>query len=227
MKKILMLLIILALTLFGPAIVQATPCPASTNLGFLLGLGPDGCDQQDITYANFTYSLGSGDAAHVTATPVFQVLPGTDIHGWVFAHEGSWMSDVTLNYTITTNTPGPLMITSKDQINTGKIPNNTVMTDTQTLPDMTIVTMVTNGNTTGNETTQTSYSGVTSITTSSTTSNIGSAGNILVSYEQDFFQQVPTIYESLTAIPEPSTMLLVGSGLIGLVGYGRKKFFKK
>jgi hypothetical protein len=33
--------------------------------------------------------------------------------------------------------------------------------------------------------------------------------------------------EYTTPIPEPSTMLLLGSGLIGLVGYGRKKFLKK
>lgn len=31
----------------------------------------------------------------------------------------------------------------------------------------------------------------------------------------------------LNPIPEPTTMLLVGSGLIGLAGYARKKFFKK
>jgi len=33
--------------------------------------------------------------------------------------------------------------------------------------------------------------------------------------------------QTITAVPVPAAAWLLGSGLIGLVGYGRKKLFKK
>jgi acetate kinase len=40
------------------------------------------------------------------------------------------------------------------------------------------------------------------------------------------YQIVQLEYSSGAEVPEPATMLLLGSGLLGLVGYGRKKFKK-
>ncbi len=43
----------------------------------------------------------------------------------------------------------------------------------------------------------------------------------------DFYVMDDVTYATVATVPEPSTMLVLASGLIGLVGYGRKKFFKK
>jgi len=34
-------------------------------------------------------------------------------------------------------------------------------------------------------------------------------------------------FDGISSVPEPTTLLLIGTGLIGLAGFGRKKFFKK
>ena len=38
---------------------------------------------------------------------------------------------------------------------------------------------------------------------------------------------VTNVYHNNPMVPEPTTLMLLGSGLIGLVGLGRKKFFRK
>jgi PEP-CTERM motif len=43
----------------------------------------------------------------------------------------------------------------------------------------------------------------------------------------DYYKFVFSPNIPIAAVPEPSTMLLTGSGLIALAGYGRKKIFKK
>lgn len=57
---------------------------------------------------------------------------------------------------------------------------------------------------------------------------IGIAFNVPLDFSSSFAAMAnTTLYPEPVATPEPSTILLLGSGLLGLVGYNRKRFSKK
>jgi len=210
-----------------PTNAQAAPCPMDTNIAFLVGLGATGCTSQDKLYNNFSYSGAAADpATAILAHLIFQSSAAQDIHGWSFINSNgitnSWTSGFSLGFTIAISSPNPLnfqIVGSKDQIDSGFTGafNGTVMTDTQSAP---AGLLVTNGTSTAAETLQKNYAGVTSITTSSVATI--PAGSQLIKYDQVFAETTG----ATPGVPEPATLLLLGSGLAGLAGW-RKWLAKK
>jgi len=204
-------------------VMPAAPiaCPTgAVPLATLVALpttGADaGCQSQDKIFSDFVYTplTGGTVASAITAVLVFeQPGSGTDIHGWDFTPTtGSWTTGFTLSFTISVapGFPDVSIFASKDQIDSGLVPNGLVMSDIQTG----VGTLVTNGTSTALETEQVMYSGVQSITTTST-ADIPS-GDTLLSFGQEWF-------EHTDAVPEPAPMFLVGAGLLGLRLFGLRR----
>ncbi len=207
-------------------VLMATPATALT-LQDLINTGT--LQVQDKIFSDFAYTPVNpvnDSAASVNVAVVFNQLPGAeDQHGFIFSHASGplgtvWGDGFTLSYKIAVAPEFPTVkiIESLDQMNDGSIgaPYTVQVSDNQ--PGVGILVM--NNQALGLSDDIKYPSGLTSITTTSTATFTGADAR-LVSYEQDWFETgVPTV-------PEPTSMLLLGSGLIGLAVCGRKKFSKK
>jgi hypothetical protein len=207
MKRFLVLtVIVLAAASVLPAATIA--CPESGALSVLtgtLGPGQDVCLVQDKIFSNFVFTpaVGGVPATNINFNLVLQTGL-SDVHGWSFVPETAWVLGFTLSYdiAIAPGNPYTRLVQSKDQINSGGVPNFITVNDTQT--GVTPSPLALTG-TVGGETVFSNLYDLQTIHTSSVATI--PVGRNLLSYEQDFFEQVA---------PEPVSFILIGSGLLGL-----------
>jgi hypothetical protein len=209
-------IIVLSVVLFAAVgVLPAVPvaCPESGALTMLTAMTADGCQSQDMIFSNFVYA-GDVAAADVNINLVLQTGI-SNIHGWSFIPETAWVEGFTLSYDITVAPGYPLaaIIQSKDQMNSGDIPNGVSINDIQT--GVTPSPLALSG-ATGIETVYSNLYNLQTVHTA-TTATVA-AGSNLLSYEQNFVES--------TGIPEPVSFVLIGAGLVGLALSRRRRASK-
>ena len=203
-RFIVLIVIVFAAVAVLPAAVIDCTSPTLVFVSDLVTLGATGCQSQDKIFSNFVYTPATGGLPGTSIKTNLVIQTGSsDIHGWLFApNDAAWTLGFTLSYDISVAPGNPLVgiIASKDQINSGSVPNGIVVTDTQTPGVMTST------GTFGGETQFISGYNLQTVHTSSVA--VIPVGRNLLSFEQDWFEG--------STVPEPVSFVLIGTGLLGL-----------
>ena len=219
MRKLLVLTVILFV---AASVVSAAPlvaCSTLNNLALLIGQNSNGgCISQGVTFSNFSYTGGQLNQTSILAAQVITSLVTSHLgnnysDGFSFnVNNVEWDTGFTISYNITVNgaIPNLFLDYSKDQINSGKVPNGVTTSDQQSV-GVSPNPLLTNGSATNNETIQSNQYSL--LTNTTTTTVVVPADSNLTSYEQDFYG---------TVVPEPVSFVLIGSGLIGLAFLRRR-----
>ena len=198
----------LASVVFLAAIAAPSANAAVITSSFNNAFPPTGFTQQDKVWGDFVFT-GPASPDFVTRVSTFTDVPGPGEDTHTFAYSGVLDSNSTyvLTFTIAVNNPNVSIFAAGTGI------NHTIGTAQITTTFAESPTVISTGGTTGSPVTLAGGP----FTTLHVTDTITTDNSDVVGFSTSFFENVNT------TVPEPATLALFGSGILGIAGIMRRK----
>lgn len=210
------LLLVIGLVIGTSSLGLAGACGVGTLATYTAG--SFSCTIGSLTFSNFSYSSGSFGGAVAIPSAGVSVTPQTGAEAG-FQFTAPWVAsagqgvDSTITYTVTatgTSITDLLLSMAGFGFTDG---GDVSVAETSAAP---LISLLVFSNSTGTvPSASTTFSGVGSLTVTKDIAVAGNGGTAHLSVVNNEF--------STSSVPEPASMLLLGSGLIGLAGFVRRR----